>query len=66
MASTIVLVEQVADSIAEMSRDRVKDEILHFQGRFKLDFTEGYLESLPLEKLRHILLAAKVRQLRLN
>jgi len=66
MASMTIAVEQVANSIARMGRRRVKQEILHFKGRFRLDFSEKYLDSLPLERLRHILLAAKVQQLRIN
>ena len=55
-------IDQIALDIAEMSRDAVKYELLHFQGSFDIDFTEDYLERLPLERLRHILLAAKIQQ----
>ena len=66
MASTTTHVEQVADNISRMGRRRVKRELLHFKGRLKLDFTERYLESLSLARLRNILLAAKVQQLGTN
>jgi len=56
----------MASTIAEMNRDQVKNEILHFEGRFKLDFAEDYLDKLSLEKLRHILLAARLQQCQMN
>jgi len=56
----------MASTIAQMNRDQVKNEILHFEGRFKLDFAEDYLDKLPLEKLRHILLAARLQQCQMN
>ena len=56
--------ELLACSIAEMSMDQVKREILHFDGRFKLDFTEDYLNQQSAERLRHILLAARMQQSR--
>jgi len=56
--------ELLACSIAEMKPDQVKREILHFNGRFKLDFTEDYLNQQSVERLRHILLAARMQQSR--
>jgi len=50
--------EQAAASIAALGRSELKQRIRNFKGRFKLDFTDDYLEKLSLEKLRHILLAA--------
>jgi len=50
--------DTIATSIATMPREAVTRELLSFQGRFKMDFTRDYLEGLPLEQLRHILLAA--------
>ena len=47
-----------------MKLDQVKREILHFDGRFELDFTEDYLNQQPVERLRHILLAARMQQSR--
>ena len=48
--------------IAGMNRQDIQQEIKNFQGRFKLDFTEEYLEAQPLDKLRHILFAALLQQ----
>ena len=52
--------EQTATSIAALGRDELKRRIKGFRGRFKLDFTEGYLNSLSVDRLRHILLAALI------
>jgi hypothetical protein len=52
--------EQTATSIAALGRDELKRRIKTFQGRFKLDFTEDYLNNLSVDRLRHILLAALI------
>ena len=52
--------EQMAASLADLGRDDLKKRIRDFRGRFKLDFSDTYLDSLSLDRLRHILLAALV------
>jgi hypothetical protein len=52
--------EQTATSIAVLNRNELKRRIKNFKGRFKLDFSENYLNKLSVERLRHILLAALV------
>ncbi len=52
--------EQTATSIASLGRDELKRRIRNFEGRFKLDFTDGYLDNLGVDRLRHILLAALI------
>jgi len=52
--------EQTATSIASLGRDELKRRISDFQGRFKLDFSEDYLNALSVDRLRHILLAALI------
>jgi hypothetical protein len=52
--------EQTAASIASLNRDELKRQIKNFKGRFKLDFTDGYLDSVGVDSLRHILLAALI------
>jgi hypothetical protein len=52
--------EQTATSIASLGRDELKRRIKCFKGRFKLDFTEDYLNRLTIDRLRHILLAASI------
>ena len=56
--------ENISSQIASMSRDQIKEGILHFKGRIKLDFPEAYLDTLDDEKLRHILMAAFVTEAR--
>ena len=63
MATISTNYDRVTCSIAEMSRDQIKREILHFKkGSFKLDFPEDYLDGLTLDRLRHILLAARLQR----
>jgi len=52
--------EQTATSLASLGRDELKRRISNFKGRFKLDFTEDYLNNLSVDRLRHILLAALI------
>ena len=58
--------EEIASSIAKMTDDQVKSEIMDFEGRFKLDFSKDFLDGLPVERLRHILLAAKIQLCRVH
>ena len=58
--------DDVATTVATMSREEVQREIMHFTGRFKLDFTPEFLKRQTLEHLRHILLAAKLQHLQSN
>ncbi len=52
--------EQTTTSIASLGRDELKRRIRNFRGRFKLDFTDNYLNNLGVDRLRHILLAALI------
>ena len=52
--------EQTATSIASLNRNQLKRRIKTFKGRFKLDFTEEYLNKLTVDRLRHVLLAASI------
>jgi hypothetical protein len=52
--------EQAATSIAALGENELKRRIKNFRGRFKLDFTEDYLNNLSVDRLRHILLAALI------
>jgi len=52
--------ESEATSIAALGRSELTTRIKNFKGRFKLDFTEDYLNNLSVDRLRHILLAALV------
>jgi len=50
--------EQTAISLAALGRNELQKRIKNFKGRFRLDFSEGYLDKLTDDRLRHILLAA--------
>jgi len=52
--------EQASTSIASLDRNELKRRIKSFNGRFKLDFTDSYLDNLSADGLRHILLAALI------
>jgi hypothetical protein len=52
--------EREATSIAALGRNELKRRIRNFRGRFRLDFTEDYLNHLSVDRLRHILLAALI------
>jgi hypothetical protein len=52
--------EQTATLIAALGKDELKKRIRNFRGRFRLDFTEDYLNNLSVDRLRHILLAALI------
>lgn len=52
--------DKIATSIASLGKEDVKTRIKTFKGRFRMDFTDEYLESLSIDRLRHILLAALV------
>ena len=52
--------EQTATSIASLERDELKRRIKNFRGRFRLDFTEDYLNNISVDRLRHVLLAALI------
>ena len=50
--------ESEVTSIAALGRHELERRIRNFRGRFKLDFTQDYLNKLSIDRLRHILLAA--------
>jgi hypothetical protein len=52
--------DHLATSIATLDRSEVKQRLKNFKGRFRLDFTEEYLDKLSVDRLRHILLAALI------
>lgn len=60
LMSSAQYVERQVTSVAALGRDELKRRIRNFQGRFKLDFTEDYLNKISVDRLRHILLAALI------
>jgi len=55
-----ISIEQHCAYIATLDKSEIEDRLLHFKGPIKLDFTREYLNTLDIDKLRHILLAAVV------
>ena len=58
--SSVKHLDTQATSIAALGRNELTRRIRNFKGRFKLDFTEDYLNKLSVDRLRHILLAALI------
>ncbi len=52
--------EQTATSLTALNRNELKKQIKNFKGRFRLDFSEDYLNGLTVDRLRHVLLAALI------
>lgn len=52
--------EQAATSIAVLDRKELEKRIRNFRGRFRLDFSDEYLNKMTVERLRHVLLAALI------
>ncbi len=47
--------------LTTMSRTQLVGMLSKFSGSFKLDFTRDYLDSLTVDRLRHIVLAASMQ-----
>ena len=45
---------------SSLEREELKRRIKGYRGRFKLDFTENYLNRVSVDTLKHILLAVKI------
>ncbi len=50
--------EQLALTVANLDRERLIHKIKNYHGSIVLDFTDDYLYSASLERLRHILMSA--------
>ncbi len=53
-------ISDYTNPIDSLGREELKRRIRDFKGRFKLDFTEDYLNKISVGRLRHILLAALI------
>ncbi len=51
-------IDELAAEIALYDRAGLIHRILHFSSRTSLDFTNTYLDELPTDRLRHILMCA--------
>ena len=52
--------EKCAQSVGYLRREELTRRIKDFRGRFKIDFTDDYLNKLSVDRLRHIYLAALI------
>jgi hypothetical protein len=52
--------EKTSTRLSGLNRNQLTNQIKNFKGRFRLDFTEEYLQRLSDDRLRHILLAAVI------
>ena len=51
-------IPQNIPDLVDLTRDELIEQLLHFPGSFKFDFSRDYLQKLGSEQLRHMLLAA--------
>jgi len=51
-------IEKDVTSIARMGKQELMQRIQGFHGRFRLDFSDDYLRTASVDRLRHILFAA--------
>ncbi len=54
--------EKLTRELAEMGREELTRHLQRLHCEFDLDFTDEFLDSLSLERLRHIVLAAMLHQ----
>ena len=57
-------IEGLIARISTMTRAELTDALLNFPADFPMDFTREYLDRLTVERLQHLLLAAKFHQAR--
>jgi hypothetical protein len=55
-------VEELICLVAAMDRDDVIHHIHDYRATFPLDFSDDFLASVPLERLRHIFIALCLQQ----
>lgn len=51
---------QSATTVVSMGKSELKKRIRSFNGRFRLDFSDDYLNGVNADRLRHILMAAMI------
>lgn len=52
--------EQSATTVVSMGKSELKKRIRSFNERFRLDFSDDYLNGVNADRLRHILMAAMI------
>lgn len=57
-------VEELIHVIAGLDRPSIIDQFRSFRGSFPIDFTRDFLETQPLDRLRHLFVALCLQQQR--
>ena len=52
--------DQLAKQLAQMDREGLVDTLRSMQCKFEMDFSDEFLDSVSIERLRHITLAASL------
>jgi hypothetical protein len=47
-------IREIVDQIKSMDREQIIVKLRSFQAPFPIDFTDSYLQTIPLEKLQHV------------
>ncbi|MDY6914607.1 MAG: hypothetical protein SVT52_09150 [Planctomycetota bacterium] len=55
-------IDKLVRKIAAMDRNHLVKMLRNFHGNFRLDFTDQFLNSVSLERLQHICLAAHLHE----
>lgn len=55
-------VEDLICLVAALDRAALIDQIQAYQASFPLDFTDDFLNSVPLDRLRHVFVALCLQQ----
>jgi hypothetical protein len=50
-------IETLISMVCMMDRAAIKRQVLNFRGDFPVDFTPEFLDTLPVDRLRHIYVA---------
>ena len=50
-------VEQLICLVSSLDRDALRNQFQHYRSGFPIDFSEEFLTSQPLERLKHIFVA---------
>jgi hypothetical protein len=58
-------VEDLLVLVASLDRAALIEEFHNYRGRFEVDFTDDFLTTTPLDKLRHIFVAMCMQNERL-
>jgi hypothetical protein len=51
-------IDELIRIASTMSRRALREQLIDFDGSFPVDFTPEFLDRLPIERLRHIFVAA--------